>query len=789
MATECKQIAIDLNGEWALSFTLPGEDRIVTGTAPVPGNVEPVLVKMGLIDDYMPADNADATTVFGAVDDWCYTTHFDGKPEKAGWTRQLVLEGIDTLAQVYLNGEQICECINMHYTYRIDVTGKLKTTDNELKIVIRSCELWARAHQHDMFVTAHGVNSYYDAQTYLRKARHQWGWDNAPRLITSGIIRPVYVEDIPPCRFDEVYLYTADLTEEHAVIGANWVYQTPDKVMTGHQIRLTLSDEGQIVYENTQKAWFVQGAMKCSIPRKAIQLWWPNGFGEPKLYTLKLEMLKNEECVAVYQAPFGIRTLGLVYTEEVQADGTGEFVFRVNGEKVFIRGTNWKPLDPLASRADEKTRSLRALNEIKNLNCNMVRIWGGGIYEDPVFFDYCDRNGIMVWHDFMVACEIPATDEAYCRAVAEEARQIIRKYRNHPSLATWCGDNENDECMTWVNQRSTILPSQSLITRKILKEAVLHFDPYRTYVPSSPIMSDRHYLERLNGNMTHFQPETHLYPNTVHFSEALRNCKSFFIGETGPIKVNAITVNPWIFEREQERARRLWDSPRLPSTDSHQNDGYFTYWRNAGKEVCLSNFGRDFSFEEWKDYTLAINVICAEVFKDVIEYCRVKRWEKTGVIWWSLTDMWPMLFNYSVSDCEGNRKLPYYWIRQSQQEMALMAVRTEIGGELALYAANDTRTSHTVEYTVTAYDEGGTGRTIASGICRQPANSSTLIQRIAENDRPELWIIRWQENGKTYTNHVFTGKTTYETMRKWVRIIGEQGEFAEEIRELKQLDE
>lgn len=778
-----------LDGMWNLSFTLPEEDKKVETQAAVPGNVEPVLVELGLIEDYLPVDFEHATAKFETVDDWTYMTSFDGSVAKEGWTQQLVFEGIDTLAEIYLNDALICNCCDMHMTYKVDVKGKLQEKNNQLKVVIRSSELWARNHAHDMFVVgAHGLTSYFDSQTYLRKARHQWGWDNAPRLITSGITRSVYLEELPPCRFEEIYLFTKKLEEDYVKLGATFTYTTSEKYILNHKVRLTLLDGEEIVHEEIRNVYHTQGSISYEVPRDKVRLWWPSGFGDPDLYTVKIEMLKEDEVVAVYEDTFGIRTLRLEMTEDIMEDSTGEFAFRVNGEKVFVRGTNWKPLDPLASAADVKTKSERALKEITNLNCNMVRIWGGGIYEDKSFYDYCDRNGLMVWQDFMFACEIPPTDDEFCRLVKEEAIQIVKKLRNHACLATWCGDNEDDMTMTWAHLDTNVLPSHNVISRRILKDAVLHHDPYRSYVESSPYHSDTNFKEiAMGGKMTHFQPEEHLYPTTVRFAEALRNCKSFFIGETGPIQVNSIAVNAKTFEKEKTRAKRLWDTPLYPGIESseHQNDEYFIKWRQTGKNVCMKYFGRDFSFAEWKDYTLAINVICAEVFKDALEYGRVNRWTKTGILWWSLTDMWPMIFNYSVSDYEFNKKLAYHWIRQSQQEFALMAVRKEFGGELALYAANDTLQPHTVEYTVTAYDECGKGRFIASGICRQEKNSASLIQRIAESDKPELWIMCWKEAGKNYINHVFTKNTSIETMRSWVEIIGQQGGFADEILELK----
>lgn len=771
-----------LDGKWDLKFTLLN-DEVVTTQVQVPGNVEPELVRLGLIDDYMPADSERATDEFAVVDDWTYTTVFDAPYTEENHKVQLVFEGIDTIAEVYLNNELICNCENMHMDYKIDVTDELKEKNNLLKVVIRSSDLWTREHCHDMFSMANAQNSYYDSRSYLRKARHQWGWDNAPRLLTSGIIRSVYLEVLPPCRFEEVYLYTMTMNEKEVRMVAQWIYKTDKKCLTNHKIRLTLLDGDEVVHQEIKDVWGTQGGFRYCLPREKVRLWWPAGFGEAALYTVRLEMLEFDNVLAVYEDTFGIRTLRLERTEEVSENDDGEFVFYVNGEKVFIRGTNWKPLDPLVSVADRKTKELRALEEVKKLNCNMVRIWGGGIYEGKEFFDYCDRNGIMVWQDFMFACEIPPIDEEYCNLVAEEAKQVIKKLRNHPSLAIWCGDNESDEGMLWASRYSTLRPSHSLISRKILKDAVLHHDPYRCYIESSPYASDRNYTER-NTRVMHFQPETHLYPNALQFSEALRTCKSLFIGETGPIIVNAISSGDRMYEREKVRAERLWDAEPMYNNQTHQSDGYFVAWRRTGKEVCEAYYGRDFSFAEWKDYTLAINVVCAELFKDVIEYCRVKRWSKTGVLWWSLMDMWPMLFNYSVIDSDGNRKLPYYWIRQSQQEFALCGVRVEQAGELVLYAANDTLKDYTTEYKVIAYDVDGNSRMIASGICKQSRNSASMIQRIAESEQPEMWIIHWENDGKQYTNHVFTQKVSFDVMKLWVKIIGEESGFVEEILEL-----
>ncbi len=773
-----------LDGTWNLSFTNPDDEKLINTTIEVPSNIEPKLVELGLVDDFYPANTEYSMMKFESVDDWCYTTTFDAEAIDDNYKYQLVFEGIDTIAEVYLNDEKICDCCNMHMTYSLDVAKLLKKKNNKLKVIIRSSQLWAREHIHDMFSTSHENMSYYDSQAYLRKARHQWGWDNAPRLITSGIFRSVYLEKLPLKRFEEVYLFTASVDDDYVKLGANWVYTTDKKNLLNHNIKLSLIDGDKVVFESTCRVLFVQGHIIYKVPRSDVKLWWPTGFGDPNLYTVKLEMFDGDELTATYESSFGIRTLLLEHTPYITADGDGEFVFKVNGEKVFIRGTNWKPLDALASIADKKTREGSALQELVNLNCNMVRIWGGGIYEDEYFFEFCDKNGIMVWQDFMFACEIPPTDEDYCKLVKEEAIQIVKKLRNHPSLATWCGDNENDEIISETCYESQLRPSDSYITRRVLKDAVLHHDSYRTYVDSSPFVADENYVERAT-EIKHFQTERHLYPATINYAKALRDCKSLFIGETGPIGINSITVNDAIYDREKERAERLWNVRGLQNSRGHQCDGYFCEWRAVGEQMCKHCFGRDFSFAEWKDYTLAVNIICAEVFKDVIEYSRVTRWSKTGVLWWSLADMWPMLFNYSVLDSDLHKKLGYHWIRQSQQEFAIMACREEVDGELCIYAANDTLETVEAEYTITAYDENCVAKDIAFGTCKQDKNSTTLIQRVAEGDAPQLWVIKWKKDGNTYMNHVFTKIASYDVMRSWVKIIGEAGEFADEILELK----
>ncbi len=777
---------LSLDGEWSLSFTEPFEGKRIETVATVPCNVEPILQRLGLVGDYMPPDHPHATTPFTAVDDWTFERTFDAPELADGWKRQLVLEGIDTVAEVYLNGEKLLDAMDMHMTYTADVTDRLRQTANTLRVVIRSSELWAREHPRDMFVEQGGDPGFYDSRAFLRKARHQWGWDNAPRLLTAGLIRPVYLRDLPPCRVEELYVCTQHITDDEVRLGVNFRFATGRSYIMDHRVRFSLLDGERVVFFKEAPLYFVQGRLICKIPREDVELWWPAGFGAQKLYTARLEIIEGETVVAAHGETVGIRTVYLENTGDIAVNGEGAFQFYVNGRPIFLKGTNWKPLDPLASVAHRKTADGVALPLLADLHCNMVRIWGGGIYEDHPFFDFCDKNGILVWQDFMLACEVPTLDRAYGELVAAEAEQIIKKLRNHPSLAIWCGDNENDQFLGGLHTYSHVLPSQVRISRRVLREAVLRFDPYREYVESSPLLTDRCKQEKrlLKEKRTVTQTEEHLYSRPLEYAERLRACKSIFFGETGPFYLNAATVNETIVAREHARAARLWDSPKIHSGGDHQNDGYFTDWRTKGRDTVLAWYGRDFSLEEFKEYALAVNIVCGEIFKDVLEYCRAARPHKTGVLWWSLYDMWPMLFNYSVVDCDGKRKLPYYWIRQSQQDVLLMAVRQRLSDAPVLYAANNTLQDAAVSYTVTAYNEKGEGREIARGDLVQTANATGRIMQLPSPAAPELWVIRWQMDGKAYANHFFTGRAPFETYRLWVKILADACGFGGELLEL-----
>ncbi len=763
-----------LPGPWTLTFPEPATGHLRTLEVPVPGNIARALEKTGLVADATPPDRVDALREYEGVDDWTYRTEFDAPLLAEGERVRLVFEGIDTLADIRLNGAPLLRCENMFIPHAADVTDLLKPSGNLLEVVIRSLEKFARTFSYDSFQISRGNHAERQAQAYLRTARHLWGWDNAPRLLTGGIWRPVRLEVLPPIRFTEVYLYTQTILDGDVWIGCNWNIETPEFDLTDYHAVLRLESEGRVAHELPIEVTFVSGRNIWRLPLDSVRLWWPRGFGEPHLYQASLILFKGETPVARWSSRHGIRHMEFRMSDTVSAGGDGEFIFLCNGEKIYINGTNWKPLE--AHHAEAPARMERALELAGDLHCNMIRIWGGGVYEDHDFFDWCDANGMLVWQDFMFACEFPPRDDFFREAVGREAEVIVKRLRNHPSLAIWCGDNEIDSMWFWDTLiPSELKPSDNIITREVLREAVMRHDPYRRYIPSSPYVADSVAALRWvpMAERPIWSPEDHLYPRDPFYRRAYRESPSLFLGETGPFFMNAISESPELLEPWQERVARIWDRPvdrKSYTIDRHQTDPHILTWMDCARKRLALFFHREFTYAPPDDFVLGLNVLCGDVFKYAIEFSRSRKWRKTGILWWSLIDMWPMAFNYSVVDYLWKKKKPYYWIRQSQQPVCLMAVESADEADPELFVANDTGRAESGRFRITALRADGSEQLLLEDRFAAPRNSTTPLGRLPFDPEPAMWVIEWEAgNGPCY-NHYLCGRTPvdFEVYRRWI---------------------
>ncbi|MGY8923304.1 MAG: glycoside hydrolase family 2 protein, partial [Flavobacteriales bacterium] len=475
--------------------------------ATVPGNVEVDLELAGLIKDPKIGNNVYELREFELYR-WWYRCKFEKPKVHNGHRVELRFDGIDCITDIWLNDKRIGKTENMFVEYRFDVTDFLKN-ENELFISIHSAVLEGRKYQREFW----GVR--YDAlggeSVNIRKAAHAYGWDILPRLVSAGIWKDVKLEIIPPTDFKAVYWVTkaVNIEQRTASLYVDWEFATDRLDVDDLTLKIQILNKKQTVFDQSFKIYSTVFRNRIN-DLQNIDFWWPRGYGEANLYDAVLQILDaNGKILAENQQIIGIRIAKLINTDANTRDQPGEFVFEINHEKIFVKGTNWVALDALHSRDKEHIKP--CVDMLIDLNCNMIRMWGGNVYEQDEFYDLCDMHGIMVWHDFMMGCTMYPQDDEFFKKIEEEASKAISRIRHHPSLVLWAGNNENDVSLEWENDQPHIDPNKDIISRQLLSEMVRRLDPKTTYLPSSPYISSEAF--RLAGNRIDqdYAPEQHLW--------------------------------------------------------------------------------------------------------------------------------------------------------------------------------------------------------------------------------------------------------------------------------------
>ncbi len=548
--------SLSLNGDWTLVHFAEGDHTAASPEAlqslklpeiqaSVPGNVELDLVRAGQLPEPYYGANIRLLRPL-ETHEWWYRRTFR-VPES--WVKPgsvMVFEGLDTLATVWLNGVMIGQSDNMLIEQRFDAGDALRVgAENELVVRIASALNYARSLTYD----ASGMSwERREEGLYIRKAPHVWGWDILPRAVSAGIWRPVRLEETPETAIDQLYFYTISaepgmsLDGGSAVLGVRFQFRTPERDLDGFSLRFhgKCGADGH-TFDYEWPAEFIAGG--CTIPIAGARLWWPKGYGRPDLYQVTTELLHNGNMVASRVDQVGLRKLVVDRTElagrphrlepfpsdlarmDVLPDPDSHFIFSVNGEPVQIRGTNWVPLDAFHSR--DAGRLEQAIALVDDLGCNMVRCWGGNVYESDRFYQLCAEKGILIWQDFAFACSrYPQTAE-FLERVRIEVEAVVKRLRNQAALAIWCGDNEID--MAYLSDG--LSPEGNRLTRDVIPSVLQRLDPFRAYVPSSPYTPPAVFQQRDPWRAT---PEQHLWgPRNYYKSSFYIQHSAHFIGEIG----------------------------------------------------------------------------------------------------------------------------------------------------------------------------------------------------------------------------------------------------------------
>lgn len=727
---------LSLDGRWRLRFREEGIENAkeVEIDATVPGCVQLDLSEAGYLPrDLFMGENIKETEKYETYE-WFYSRTFSwsGKAEKV----YLVFEGADCLCEYYLNGKKIGESANMLIPHEFCVDAFLREGENELTVHIRSAVLAVQNEDYDLkFLSS--FNTDFESR-YLRKPAHSFAWDIMPRAVTAGLWRSVRLEVRDGIYFTQSYIHTRG-TQCTFYYTLDCDYRTIGASNGSLEIELSGACGDKSSFSVREKIERRMGRFYFT-PQNP-QLWWPYGYGEANVYDCFARIYRDGVLIHEKPISFGIRDV-LLDRKSSLVDGVGQFRFLVNGVEIMCRGSNWVPLDAFHSRDAERYE--RALSLVRDIGCNMLRCWGGNVYEDHAFFDFCDRNGIMIWQDFAMACFFYPENDAFQKIMEEEATAVIRRLRNHPSIVLWAGDNEVDSCAKWFN------PDKNQITREVLPKCIEHNDASRPYLPSSPYITGEEFEAGIRAQV-HGSPlvEDHLWgPRDYFKSDFYSQNKAHFVSETGYHGCPSLSsIKKFI---TPERVWPYHDNPEwiLHSTDRKGRDHRVRLMEDQVRQL----FGDVPTNPE--DYVLASQISQAEAKKYFIERIRIGRPDKTGILWWNLLDGWPQMSD-AVVDYYFEKKLAYHYIKRSQ------ALFTVAAGELSswrqpIYLCNDTMEDIKGRLRVT---EAFTDRVLYEGNFLAKKNATTLQTRLPIfYSEQKFLIFEWEtEDQKHGKNHYLCG--------------------------------
>ncbi|MET7424275.1 glycoside hydrolase family 2 TIM barrel-domain containing protein [Dactylosporangium sp. NPDC005555] len=630
---------LDLGGTWQLTWvsgpdTVPDAVRTATIPAQVPGEVHTALIAAGLLADPDVGWGEQAQTWVGHSQ-WHYHRHVQWSPTPGART-DLVADGLDTVAEVFVNGQHVGAARDQHLTYRWRVDDVLQPGINLVEVSFASAWDAARAHER-----AHGPlpSPYDEPYAHVRKAAANFGWDWGPHYVTAGIWRGIRLETCTG-RIEHVRPlvslspdHTAAHVTAHVLLDAS----------AGSSVRVELtSPAGHLVASAATVPAGSEAAV--TVPVEDPELWWPIGQGGQPLYRVQVTLEQDGAVLDTATARIGLRSV----TVEETPDGPGtRWALVVNGRPVRVRGYNWIPDDTFSSRATADRVAARIDQAVAG-NANLLRVWGGGHFATEEFLDACDERGVLVWHDFLFACAAYCEDDDMVELVTAEASQAVARMSAHPSLVLWCGGNETvlgRHHWGWADQLGTRGWGAAYYL-DVLPRVLARLDPTRPYLPNSPWSGG---LDRDPVADTH--GPTHLWNpwNDADYAH-YRDHDPAFVAEMGWCGPAAWTTLERVLSGETP-------APGSALTRHHLRaiDGMHKLTRGLQPHVPPPATGADWHF--------ATQVVQARAVSTGVEWLR-SRDRCGGVVVWQLNDCWPAI-SWSAVDHAGIEKPLWFALRHS----------------------------------------------------------------------------------------------------------------------------
>ena len=623
--------ARELNQNWTMRCV----EDLQWQEAIVPGTVYTDLLRNGNMENPYWKDNEDAVCSL-MEKDYEYQCTFQGEETSELSSVFLRFEGLDTVADIYLNNVHLGNAESMHRIWEYSVKDILLSGENTLKVVFHSpLKFIAEAYKKYGNI---GNDDTYEGFMHLRKAHYMFGWDWGAHLPDAGIFRPVFLCSVSHGRIDSVYIRQQHEENKCTLkFKGDCIRETPGE----YQWRVLVTAPDGQKYETALSAEG-EGQLVIEDP----ELWWPNGLGDQPLYQVEAQLLYEGNVEDTWKKRIGLRTM----TMQRKKDQYGEsFAHEVNGKAFFAMGADYIPEEHLLGRrCEEKTR--RLLEDCRLANFNVIRVWGGGFYPDDWFFDICDELGLVVWQDFMFACSVYELTPEFEANIRKEFADNIKRLRHHASLGLWCGNNEmemfvDERC--WVTKASEVRDYLFMYER-IIPEVLGEYDPETFYWPASPSSGgsfdnpndpdrgDVHYWKVWHGNRPFSEYRKHFFRYASEFGfQALPSKKTIETFTDDPDDWNLFS---YIMEKHQ---------------------------RNYGANGKIMNYMQQ-TYRYPGDFDTVIyasQLLQADAIRYGVEHFRRNRGRCMGAVYWQLNDCWPVI-SWSSVDYIGRWKALHYYAKR-----------------------------------------------------------------------------------------------------------------------------
>ncbi|MGL5318794.1 MAG: beta-mannosidase [Bacteroidales bacterium] len=688
--------------------------------ATVPGVVHTDLLNLGLMDDpFMGLNERKAQWI--DKEDWIYKTDLIiPSSARNKQNLDLVFDGLDTYADVYLNDSLILKTDNMFRQWRVSVGSLVKKDSNELRVYFHSPlkidipKFNALPYQLECANDQSENGGVFDKKVsvFARKAGYHYGWDWGPRLLTSGIWRPVRLEAWDEARIEDVYYQQKKVTQQEAILD---VVMTIDAT-TACKADLSILSEG-LVKENLSVD-LVKGTntIKKEIRIKKPKLWWSIGLGDPHLSTFETRLSVGGELVEAKKSRIGLRSVEVIRSKD--KEGTS-FYFKLNGVPVFMKGANYIPQDNFLPRVTDAQYE-KTIQDAVDANMNMLRVWGGGIYENEIFYDLCDEKGILVWQDFMFACSLYPAEGELLENIRQEAIYNVKRLRNHPSVAIWCGNNENHYAWHnwgWKKQYGKLgngyadtifnqLYNQYFV---VLPEVVSEYAPETFYWPSSPFGGDINKASMGEDGDAHYWGVWHAMDSIGSYNRVRARFFSEYGFQAFPefesVKVYAPDSSDWNIFSEVMMA--------------HQRGGDKANGRI--KSYLLDEYREPKDFESFLHMGL---ILQGDAIKTAIEAHRRDMPYCMGTLFWQHNDCWPVA-SWSSRDYYGRWKAQHYFTKKAFNDILVSPIAKD--NQLDVYVISDKLARQSMTLEVRVIDFSGNQVYSDKRKVTVPANTSTKL--------------------------------------------------------------